>query len=157
LPPDPEKLLRQADVLAASVAATQVDLRRAISAAYYAVFHFCATAAADMILSASARSSPRYSLVYRSIDHSRFRALPRQLNGSPITPANEFGKIGDFAEITANLNERRSLADYDPSQTYTAAGVKVTISDARLAIDWFRSCTQEQQEACLLMLLFKSR
>lgn len=157
MPPDPEELLRQAEALAENSSATQADLRRAISAAYYAVFHFCSTAAADMILGAGARSSPKYTLVYRSIDHSRFRALPKQLNGSPIAPANGFGKIGDFAGLAANLNEERSLADYDPSKTYGAATVKIIISGARQAIDWFRSCTQEQQEACLMLLLFKPR
>jgi hypothetical protein len=157
LPPDPEELLRQAETLAGNAEPSQADLRRAISAAYYAVFHFCSTAAADMILGASARSSPRYNLVYRSIDHSRFRALPKQVRESSITPANGFGKIADFAKITANLNEQRNLADYDPSKSYDAAGVRVVISQARLAIDWFRSCTQEQQEACLMLLLFKSR
>jgi hypothetical protein len=156
LPPDPEDLLRQADALAGNAAATQADLRRAISAAYYAVFHFCATAGADMILGADARSSPRYSLVYRSLDHSRFRALPNRLK-ELITPTNGFGSIGDFARNAANLNEERNLADYDPSRNYTASGAKIAISEARQAIEWFKSCTQEHQEACLLLLLFKPR
>jgi hypothetical protein len=33
----------------------------------------------------------------------------------------------------------------------------VAISDAREAITWFQSCTKEQQEAFLTMLLFKRR
>jgi uncharacterized protein (UPF0332 family) len=157
LPPDPEELLRQAETLAGNPTATQVDLRRAISAAYYAVFHFCSTAAADLILGASARSSPSYTLVYRSIDHSRFRAVSKQLSGSPITPVGGFGKIEDFAPLAASLNEQRSSADYDPSKSYTVAEVKVVISQAREAITWFRSCTQEQQEAFLMLFLFRSR
>jgi len=47
VPPDPDELLQQADALAGKPAATQADVRRAISAAYYAIFHFCMTAAAD--------------------------------------------------------------------------------------------------------------
>jgi hypothetical protein len=49
MPPlDPEELLEQARRLAAEP--TQADLRRAISAAYYGLFHFFLTAAADMIV-----------------------------------------------------------------------------------------------------------
>jgi hypothetical protein len=162
VPPDPEEILRRAEALAGNSLATQTDLRRAISAAYYAVFHFCLTAAADMICGATNRSKPQYSLVYRSVDHARLRGLCDQLRGSKpgnvaFIPSGGFGAIADFARNTANLYEQRISADYDPSESYAAAGVSVVISDARKAIDWFRSCTQEQQEAFLMQLLFKSR
>jgi hypothetical protein len=130
LPPDPEELLQQAENLAVNATATQADLRRAISAAYYAIFHFCLTAAADMVLGAGARSGPRYSLVYRSIDHHRLRTLCTQLSGTnpqnvSIIPPNGFGKIADFARIAGNLYEQRCSADYDPSRSYTPAEVQV--------------------------------
>lgn len=79
MPPDPEEFLQQADALAGNSSATQVDLRRAISAAYYAVFHFCLAAGTDMILGAGASASARYSIVYRSVDHARLRGLCEQL------------------------------------------------------------------------------
>jgi hypothetical protein len=80
MPPDPGELLRQADTLAGTVGATQADLRRAISAAYYAVFHFCLIGAADMVCGPANRSSVRYSVVYRSVDHKTLSGLCRQIS-----------------------------------------------------------------------------
>jgi hypothetical protein len=163
LPPsDPEHLLGQADALAASPEARQADLRRAISAAYYGLFHFTLTAAADTVVGFDDRSSARYSLVYRSVDHSRLRALCSQLSGTkpqnlPLVPSGGFGSIADFARIAGHLYELRNLADYDPSRDFTPDEAKVAISDARQAITWFQQGTKEQQEMFLTLLLFKSR
>jgi uncharacterized protein (UPF0332 family) len=162
LPPDPDELLQQADALAGKSGATQVDLRRAISATYYAMFHFCLTAAADMVLGTAVRSTPGYSLAYRSGDHKTLRSLCAQLSqtnpqNAVIVPSNGFGRIADFARVTANLQGQRNLADYDSSRNFTDAEAKVAISEARQAIAWFKSCDNEQQKAFLTMLLFRQR
>jgi len=49
----------------------QADLRRAVSAAYYALFHAVAAAAADTLIgtTVSHRASPIWSRVYRSLEH----------------------------------------------------------------------------------------
>ncbi|MBV8920032.1 MAG: hypothetical protein JOZ76_18405 [Bradyrhizobium sp.] len=162
MPPDPDELLQQADALAASDGATQSDLRRAISTAYYAVFHFCLTAAADMVCGSGSRSTPRYSLVYRSVDHKTLSGLCGQLSQTKpqnvaIMPADGLGSVADFARVTANLQRQRILADYDPSQSFSEAEAKLTISEARQAINWFGSSSDEQKEAFLTMLLFRQR
>lgn len=163
MPLDPDELLSQADALVGRTDATQADFRRAISTAYYALFHFCLTAAADMVLGSHSRASTGYSLVYRSVDHARLRTLCKQLSGSApqhdvaITPDGGFGKMADFARLAGNLQEQRSFADYDPSKSYTANEALICISDAREAILWFGSCTAEQQDAFLTMLLFRAR
>jgi uncharacterized protein (UPF0332 family) len=161
-PPDCEHLFEQADALAAQ--ARQTDLRRAVSAAYYGVFHFALTAAADMVVGVGNRSTARYALVYRSVDHLRLRALCTQLSGTsphpalqPYEPPGTFGPIADFARVTGNLYEQRILADYDPSSNLTTNEVTVAISDAREAIKWFKQAAVEQQEAFLILLLFKPR
>jgi hypothetical protein len=46
----------------------QVDIRRAISVAYYGLFHFTLTAADDEVVGSSQRATTRYALVYRSLD-----------------------------------------------------------------------------------------
>jgi hypothetical protein len=162
LPPDPAELLRQANALAGVVGANQADLRRALSTAYYAVFHFCLTSAADMVCGAANRSTPRYGFVYRSVDHARLRGLCDQLRGSQprnvaLTPTGGFGKVADFARNTYNLYEQRISADYDPLQSFTVTEAKIAVSDAIQAIKWFRASTQEQQEGFLTLLLFKAR
>lgn len=162
MPPDPDELLQQADALAGKPAATQADVRRAISAAYYAIFHFCMTAAADMVLGTTGRSTSSYSFVYRSVDHKTLRGLCAQLSQTKpqnvaITPSNGFGAIADFARVIVSLQGQRHLADYDASRNFTDAEAKVAISEARQAIAWFKSCDDEQQRAFLTMLLFRQR
>jgi hypothetical protein len=162
VPPDSDELLQQAEALAGKPGATEADVRRAISAAYYATFHFCLRAAADMILGAASRSTSAYSLVYRSVDHKTLSGLCAQLSKtSPpklaIVPSNGFGTIADFARHTVSLQGQRQLADYDPSRTFTAAEANLVISDARQAITWFKSGDELQQKAFLTMLLFRQR
>lgn len=162
MPPDPDELLQQADALAGGSAPTQADLRRAVSAAYYAVFHFCLTASAELVCGTASRSSAAYSLVYRSIDHARLRNLCDQLRktnpqGVAIVPTSGFGAIADFARVTFNLYEQRIRADYEPSIDFTANEAKLSISEARQAMTWFQSCPEEQQKAFLTMLLFRQR
>ncbi len=156
-PPQFEDLFEQADALVAR--GRQVDLRRAISAAYYGLFHFTLTAAADMVVGNNDRSSARYSLVYRSIDHSRLQQLSKQLTNVQnlaLAPGG-FGTVADFALIAGNLHELRNRADYDPSSEYTVDEATTAISTARAAVTWFQQGTKQQQQAFLTLLLFKPR
>ncbi|MGH7031514.1 MAG: hypothetical protein ACREE9_01270 [Stellaceae bacterium] len=75
---NPEHLFEQAEKLIApsqTGAPRQVDLRRAVSSAYYGLFHATLTAAADQFIGVTKQSTPQYSLVYRSVDHRSLRAL----------------------------------------------------------------------------------
>ena len=160
-PPNPEHLFEQAIALVDRPGSRETDLRRAISAAYYGLFHFVSTAAANMVVGATKQSTDRYALVYRSVDHSRLRALCLQLRATnpqvPFVPVGGFGPIADFARNAFNLHELRNLADYDPSRKFQPSEARLAISDARQAIKWFQQGTQEQQETFLTLLLFKSR
>jgi hypothetical protein len=72
----PLHLLEQADVLMRAQGGgppRQANLRRAISSAYYAVFHAIATAAADAFVGRAHRRAPRYALAYRHIEHKRLK------------------------------------------------------------------------------------
>jgi hypothetical protein len=51
----------------------QTEIRRAISAAYYALFHFILSKAADEFVGVEYRASPHYALAYRSITHAALR------------------------------------------------------------------------------------
>ncbi len=87
-PPKPAYLFEQAERLIGGAepqpSPRQEDLRRAISTAYYGVFHFAVTAAANMISVEEIRSSDHYSLVYRSIDHVWVRTLCEEIQKPTI-------------------------------------------------------------------------
>lgn len=123
--PDPDHLLDQAERLIASTgggAARHVDLRRAISNAYYALFHAVTAKAVDDLLGTRDRRSPRYRLVYRSVEHKALRklcedivkpSLPRRY--SKFAPDGGFGEdLKSFAKTLLELQNQRHLADYDP-------------------------------------------
>jgi uncharacterized protein (UPF0332 family) len=161
MPPlDPEELLAQARQLAGQPA--QADLGRFISSAYYGLFHFFLTAAADMIVGADKHTTPYYSLVYRSVEHRQLRVVANHLSRSrpddlPTAPADGFGPIAKVARLAGNLLELRHKADYDPEYACDADEASVAVSDAQQAIDLFKTGTTDQQQAFLMLLLFKTR
>ena len=159
-PPVPEHLLEQADRLVKDQRST--DLRRALSNAYYAVFHFVLTAAADMVVGAEQRTSDSYNLVYQSVEHARLRDFCEEVNKTKpqkvaFTPLGGFGSIAEFAGITLNLYELGIRADYDPSIAFSVSGAIIAVSSARQAISLFEEASAERRQAFLTMLLFKER
>jgi uncharacterized protein (UPF0332 family) len=161
MPPlDPEELLDQARRLAAET--TQADLRRAISAAYYGLFHFFLTAASDTIVGADKRDTHYYTLVYRSVEHKQLRGVANHLSRSkpddlPTAPAGGFGAIAEVGRIAGNLLELRHKADYDPEYACDAVEADLAIVAAQEAIKEFMASTADQQRAFLMLLLFKAR
>jgi hypothetical protein len=166
--PNPEHLFEQAErLIGASPAGRprQVDIRRAISAAYYGVFHATITAAADQVVGVVSRSTNRYALVYRSVDHSRLRALCEQARKGdlppklvPHAPAEGFGaEISAFAAAVLDLQQQRHSADYDPLIRVNTSNAVAAITLARAALRHFRSSGASEREAFLMLLLFEPR
>jgi hypothetical protein len=165
---NPEHLIEQAERLIFSPRAgppRQVDLRRAIASAYYAVFHLCMTSAADEFVGVTQRSSNRYTLVYRSINHrtlkdfcteARKQAPPTKL--SPYFPAGGFSaNIRAFAGAVVELQQTRHEADYDPRPRFAASDAKVAISVARSAIQQFHAASDEHRKTFLTLLVCPPR
>jgi len=143
--PDPLRLLRHANDLIAQTAPQQTDLRKAISSAYYAVFHFIATKASDLVVGTDNRSETVYRVVYRNVDHQRLKTLGNELRGStpgkmlgPYTPIGGFGSVANFARLTSELQELRHTADYDPIQSFTIDDAKDAIAKSRRSDETFR-------------------
>jgi uncharacterized protein (UPF0332 family) len=163
--PDPERLLEQAETLITRHG-DETDLRRAVSATYYALFHYALRAAADLMIGAASRGAPQYSLAYCSIDHARLKTLRDQMRGpapqdvilpyAPPAPAY-FGKMSAFVRLTVNLQQERHYADYHPTIRFDEPRARQAVSTARIAIKAFEDSTAEQREAFLTLLLFKPR
>jgi len=161
---NPDHLFDQADRLAAVPASgrpRQVDLRRAISSAWYGVFHFTMATLADEVVGVSPRSSSRYGLVYRSLDHRTLRDIrgdiakqtpPRRF--APYLPLDGFGAdIQAFARTTIDLQEKRHRADYNPEPRYRSSEATLAIGYARSAVRHFGRASQERKKAFLTLLL----
>jgi hypothetical protein len=83
--PDFNHLFEQADRLITPLPSEseprQTDLRRAVSAAYYGVFHFMVTAAVDMFVGEANRGTAQYNFAHRTVTHAWLRELCDHLRG----------------------------------------------------------------------------
>jgi hypothetical protein len=167
-PPKPDHLFEQAEQLAKAPAAgapRQVDLRRAVSAAYYGVFHYVSAAAADMIVGATKRSIAEYGRVYRSIDHRALRDLCEELRKPtlparylPHVPAKGVGNnIPRFATTLIELQEKRHSADYDPLVRLRLSDAQIATRSARRAVELFEKATSQRRNTFLSLLVFPPR
>jgi hypothetical protein len=166
--PNPDHLFEQADRLGASALAgppRQADLRRAISAAYYGLFHFCLAAAADELVGASQRATSRYALVYRSIDHKALKDLCVEASKPtpaakyrPYFPSGGFGPaIKAFSTAAIELQEKRHLADYNPLPRFRTSDASLAVSTARSAVRRFQTAEEDHRKAFLTLLVCPPR
>ena len=164
---NPDHLFEQAKKLISSQAGPprQVDIRRAVSAAYYAIFHAIITAAVDQFIGVTNRTSSRYGLVYRSVAHAWLRDLCREVQKQmlsnrfkPYAPSNGFGNnIAAFAVAVVELQEKRHSADYDVMIRIYKSDAALAISTAQAALRRFNKASKARRLAYLSLLLFPPR
>ena len=165
---NPDHLLDQADRLvlqAGGGAPRQADLRRAISGAYYAVFHAVLTEAADLFIGRNRRGTTRYRLLYRSIDHKSLRTLSEDIvkktlpaKYAPYVPKGGFGPdIHAVASAITDLQEKRHLADYDPLFRASTSDAVLVISTGRSALARFRAANRALRSDFVSLAVFAPR
>ena len=98
--------------------AKQVNLRRAVSAAYYGLFHLLTTEAAMNWKNEAQRN--RFA---RLFDHGRMRACCSRVSSRPL-PDDPAGiqvatDLKLFAEAFLTLQQARLTADYDNSEVWS--------------------------------------
>lgn len=166
--PDPGHFFDQGERLIRSPTpgpTRQVDLRRAISAAYYGLFHFTCAALADHVIGSTHRSSPRHALVYRSVDHRALRELCQGIV-RPVPPPKlvrhlppgGFGRdMVAFAGTVLEMQDRRHRADYDPTGRFSRNDAGVAVAAGRSAVRRFRASPAAERAVFLTLLLCRPR
>ena len=152
----PLDLLASASLLAAATKGkpSQVNLRRATSAAYYAMFHCLARSGADLFVGGAGaeRSKHAWKQVYRAIDHGLAKTACRD---GIVT---KFPKpIEDFANTFVTMQTKRHSADYDPTARFTKSEVVQDIATVRQAIEAFNGQPRKDRIAFCAFVLFKKR
>ena len=166
--PSPGHLLDQAHRLTAPLgpgAPRQTDLRRAISSAYYGVFHAVVAAAADDFAGRTKRHTPRYALVYRSIQHKTLRALCEDIVKSNLpakyqdhVPKGGFGTdLEAFANAVVDLHEKRHKADYDPRYRVSTSDAVLAVATGRTALSLLTNANRTRKKAFLSVVVFPPR
>jgi uncharacterized protein (UPF0332 family) len=163
---DPDHLLDLASEEARAPAAgrpRKANLSRAVSTAYYAVFHQLLRAVATQFV-----TTPHWKsrvLFYRALEHGRTRDRCKRLGQNPL-PAEEQNFFGWqcfsedlrlFATEFVNLQELRHLADYDPESAFTLQEAQDAVAAARRAIANLRAAPDEMRIPFLSYLLFGLR
>jgi hypothetical protein len=163
----PEHLFEQADRLISGRKGRprQTDIRRAISSAYYGLFHAIITAAADQYVGGTNRHTSRYGLVYRSVNHEWLRDLCKEVQKptvsdkfKPHVPSNGFGAdIVAFATAVRELQQKRHTAYYDVMIRTNRSDAVLAIRTARAALMRFNNASKNRRVAFLSLLLSQPR
>jgi len=160
-----DDLLDQADLLAHHdpVKPKQASLRRATSAAYYALFHLLIDASTRFMVT-SQREELRKQLT-RSYDHGHMekaaRAFAAPAANNPwraLLAQPPSAALVDVASTFIMLQEQRHEADYDLSRPFTRSATKASIARARTAFaSWNSIAGTEEGDIFVVALLIRAR
>ena len=152
LPLDPTALIEGAEQTlhnAPSGGPSREAVHRAVSTAYYAVFHAVNASNADIRhgVPSNAATAQLWTNTYRQMRHNRAtRNLARHLHSLPPNPRS-------LANRFINLKTARETADYDPNRTLTIGDAQYWIDEARGALRSLQSMTAaERQTICNIAL-----
>ena len=145
------ELLRARRLLAAGQP-SQEALRRAVSTAYYAMFHALANSNADLIAGARTQANQdNWTVTYRSLRH--FRAQ-NPLYGWPHLFSQP---VQDFAAVISAAKQRREDADYNPDVEFAQAQVITWIDRAERAIINFNAASPQERAMVAIATLAGQR
>lgn len=157
-----QDLLHQAAHLAVyqGVNATQSDLRRAVSTAYYALFHLLVEDGGTRWHGGSAAAETG---LQRALEHGPMKNSSLQFkgaqwqdwHGSQQTVPPPLRRV---AQAFIDLQEERHLADYNNHEQWTVTEVQAILNTARSAFeDWLSIRTDPMAGNYLLSMLLGKR
>jgi uncharacterized protein (UPF0332 family) len=84
-------------------------MRRAVSTAYYAMFHALCRLCADQLVGGKHEKTPAWQRVYRAMEHKTAKNALLKKEVTDLHPA-----LATFGVTFAILQDKRVAADYDP-------------------------------------------
>lgn len=149
-----ERLLALAEELAEKSSRSPTLRRRAVSTAYYAVFHALAELCASELLGAekTSRYSNEYVRVYRSLEHG---TLKTAFGAAPLNSVAALQKIGNRV---VRLQSERIRSDYLPQRSlYTMDQSLDLVTSAKSTVLSIAELSQGDRRSLAVHLLFKNR
>ena len=129
------------------------SLRRAVSTAYYAMFHALASSNADCLVGTphNPLTEHAWSRIYRGLSHNAAR---RNL----LQDRSLFSlHVQQFADAFAQLQDQRHRADYDPNRTFSRPQALYWIERAEGAIDNFMQASDDERKMVAIQSLVGRR
>jgi len=134
---------------------TQANLRRAVSTAYYALFHFLADEACGNWIGPEQRRKLSRAFEHKQMSDASKRCAGRYENALAGTPESDLHSV---ASAFYQLQRRRHTADCDLSKVFSDNEVDLDIRSVRNAFTKWRVIQNEQiAQDYLFSLLFKER
>lgn len=141
----------------------QANLRRAVSAAYYALFHYLIDQACRTSIGTQQAQTPFRQVIARGFEHGSMKQACKSFAGGTLPQGVARGLPAGFsipnhlqnvAQTFVELQEQRHLADYDLSQMYSRAEVVALVQQAEQARIQFDQLTDRTMKkfflACLM-------
>ena len=130
---------------------SQANLRRALSTAYYAVFHCLAATVADALM--GKRRGDAWHQAYRALEHGSARRACQNMQVLREFPSS----IQRFAKTFGDLQSVRHRADYALDGRYNKPDVLADIGRAETAIAWLEEAAIQHRRRFAAHVLFKHR
>jgi len=129
----------------------QASLRRAISTAYYALFHDLAYLCADELVGWR-ESWDVFAPIYRTLDHGRAKDVFKRISG------RYGGNIAIIGSVFILLQERRHTADYDPTSfPFGRSETIELIEQARQAMARMKMLSDDERLLIATQLIARTR
>ena len=130
---------------------SQANLRRALSTAYYAVFHSLAATVADALMGKGRGDA--WHQTYRALEHGSARNACQNMQAMREFPS----EIQGFARTFNDLQRERHQADYALDGRYSKLDVLAKIDGAEAAIAQLEGADLRQRRRFAAHVLFKRR
>jgi uncharacterized protein (UPF0332 family) len=154
-PPDLIKTARELVAANKGKRPRQSNLNRAISTAYYALFHTLARSCADMLVGTigTKRSEHAWVQVYRAVNHRKVKDRCKNLTVMQRFPQS----IQDFANWLVTMQAKRHDADYNPEHKAFKSAVMADINAVEAAIAAFHATDTKDRRAFAVWMLVEER
>ena len=169
-----DDFLRQAKQLVQSDAnlnsPSQIDLRRAVSDAYYAVFHELCLLVAEEFAGDGKSLKRAWLQTYRSLNHgttknrlleifsfSELEKDKKEKREEDNTDLNFPVEVAEVADIFASLQAQRHEADYNQAARFDQVPVIISIRGASKCIKHLRTLTSKHRRALAIFLSLQNR
>ena len=123
----------------------QATLRRAVSTAYYAVFHLLTYEGARRLIGGKQNHSPLRGTVRRAFSHVEMRQAAAGFASGNLSPKLDAvldagtvpQELRRFAETFVNLRADRHVADYDWNARFTRSqAADIVAATEKAFVDW---------------------
>ena len=158
-------LLRQARDLATldALKPRQANLRRAVSSAYYALFHALVDEACRAVMGSQHDQAPYRHVLARGFAHGTMKQACASFSGGTLKAAVAKGlpptfqipnEIRAVATAFVELQENRHLADYDLTERFSRSDVMALIQQAETVIEDFAGLAGSNERKFFLACLW---